>query len=78
MLAIMPGQFVGSGEFPAATFPAANVWLFTRVSSQMGLQMTGFGVGFLATFVRTGMNRYFFLAPFTTPPFLDGPVEKIP
>ena len=48
--ALMARQFVGTRETTLASVPAAGKRLFTRVSSQMGLQMRRFKVILAAAF----------------------------
>ena len=63
MFSGMSGQLIGSGEFPAAAFPSANVRLFARMCPLVGFQVTGLGVGFGAAFLRTMVNDSFALGP---------------
>ena len=72
MFSVMSGQLIGTGEFPAAAFPAAKIRFFARVSPQVGLQVTGFGVGFQTTFVGTSVNGDLFLAPAPSTPLFEG------
>ena len=63
VFAVMSGQFVGSGEFPAAAFPVAVVGLLPRVGSQVRLQMRRLGVGLGAAGMRAGVRRRPLAAP---------------
>ena len=59
----MSGQLVGSGEFPPTAFPSTDVRLLARMCPLVSFQVTGFGVGFGAAFLRTMMNDSFALGP---------------
>ena len=51
MFAVVSGQLVRSGKPPAATFPAANVWLLASVSPVVGLQVARLGVSLVASVI---------------------------
>lgn len=63
VLPVMPGEFVRPGEFPPAPLPVAMVRLFPGMSSQVGLQMRGFGVGLGASGMRASVRRRALPAP---------------
>ena len=47
MLAIMPGQLIGAGKLPAASFPRTLVRLLSRVSPLVSLEVGALGVDFV-------------------------------
>ena len=51
MLAVVSGQLVRSGKPPAATFPAANIWLFACVSPVVCLQVARLAVSLVASII---------------------------
>lgn len=55
MLTIMTRQFVRPSKSPRASFPCALVWLFTSVSSHVGLEMGTLRVDFITASKRTAM-----------------------
>ena len=62
VFSVVASELVGPGEFPSASSPVALVRLFSRMSSQVGLEMRTFGVFFYTSNVRTGMNSRLSLA----------------
>ena len=63
MFSGMSGQLVRSGEFPPTAFPSTDVGLLARMCPLVSFQVTGFGVGFGAAFLRTMVNDSFALGP---------------
>ena len=60
---VMPSQLVGSGEPPAAAFPAAEVRLLSRVCPQMRLEVARLGVRLVARLVAARVDRHLLPAP---------------
>ncbi len=71
MLAIMSSQFIRTSESPPATFPAAQIRLFSGVSSQVSLEVAGFGVRLVAGLVAAGVDGHLLPAPPSPTPFLQ-------
>ena len=72
VLAVMPRQFIRASKPPAAAFPTAQVRLFSSVSSQVGLQVAGLGVGLAAGLVAARVDGHLLPAPASATPFLQG------
>lgn len=64
MLPIMARQLVRAGKLPAATRPAALVWLLARMRPQVGLQVARLGVGLIANIVIGAGVQCQLLGPF--------------
>lgn len=58
VLPVVPRQFIRACELPSAFFPIALVRLFTRVRSEVGLEMGALRVALAAARMRTGMNGH--------------------
>lgn len=58
--AVVPGQFIGAGEFPPTPVPVTGVRFLACVSSQVRLEMRTLGIGFATACIVTSVGGCFF------------------
>ena len=63
MFPVVSGQLIRPSKFPSTALIMTNIRFFSSMCPLMGLQVAGFGVRFVTSVIRTGMDNLFPFCP---------------